>query len=60
MAGIIHIILFLLEDLWLYIAGIKGINFWFAFSISAIIFYFYYSQIVVIIKKLLSFIGIRL
>ena len=56
--GLIHIILFALEDFLIWFAGTKEISFWVVFGISMIVIYLYYNQLTMILKKLLNYIGL--
>jgi hypothetical protein len=57
--ALIHIILMQLENLFIWWGGKVGISFWWIIGISVIFIYFFYHQIIAIIKKVLGYIGIK-
>jgi len=56
--GLIHIILFGIEDLIIYLGAKAGISFWAIVGISLLMFYFFYPQIYAFVRAILRWVGI--
>jgi len=57
-AGLIHAILFAIEDVLVWIGGKMGISFWIVIGLSLLVFYIFYRQIFAFVRFVLKKIGI--
>tara|TARA_Y100000034_G_scaffold57183_1_gene69877 strand:- start:1327 stop:1509 length:183 start_codon:yes stop_codon:yes gene_type:complete len=56
--GLIHIILFLMEDAFVWLGLKAGMNFWTIILISLFVFFFFYRQIFAFFRGILRRVGI--
>ena len=59
-AGLIPILLLIIEDIFVWKSGQLGVPIVIAVGISMVIFYFYWAEVTMLLKKLLNWLGFNI